>query len=117
MAMICCGMPQGMGCRICRIGRSRAGYPKSAGFGVFFGEVVGNIQSEVLAFTELHSPGFQAVDGGPCGNRVCTRARIMLGRGVEPRRAADWGCSPCFAALPGAGLWVLLAGCGVNGPK
>lgn len=48
---------------------------------------------------------------------VRTRARIMLGRGAEPRRAADWGCSLCFAALPGAGLWLLLAGCGVNGPK
>lgn len=29
----------------------------------FWGGIVDNIQSRVLAFTELHSPGFQAVDG------------------------------------------------------
>uniref|UniRef100_A0A8B9DFQ3 Otoferlin n=1 Tax=Anser cygnoides TaxID=8845 RepID=A0A8B9DFQ3_ANSCY len=41
----------------------------------------------------------------------------MLGRGVELQRAAYWGSSLCFAALPGAGLWHLLAGCGVNIPQ
>lgn len=70
----------------------------------FFGGIVDNIQSRVLAFTELHSPGFQAVDGDLFQHRAQRRGAHQgtnnAGKRSGATESSGLGLFPVFCCSP-----------------